>query len=536
MALELNEKSVLILDYMLNVPSVFDYDELVSFVNTLTLTTNEEIKSEWDSLCSNGIIVQKDYHQLINTTHLGEIRNSLAQVLSLQNVNADVIGKHIDSEISNSPERQREYVALLGKLETKENTKYVAFSDYEWRNDPGPLCDDLVKLRIMFLGTSASRKHSYRFYYLRKWSFDSYEMLNNTILRHLRIDRLSDSEWRLLFHLLFSRDISLPYDTLKSTLDMTEAELRECISILKEKGQLVEKYGTISLVKGGYLPVLQYFGENIYPRFKNETVSKIKRRVTEGLSNLYPFMFAKRLNELHIGDTRYDIIRLKIIKKSELGQFEQISDLLRLGLALDLGEDILLLVDVINEIENWIKGSLNTSLILIPAEDSFLARSALKDIFSRCETYVKIQDPYIGEDTFRILSSYVPKDLEIRILTGQEIGQGETFEEICRYIDRIKSESKGKFQIVFIGSKGKEAPFHDRFIISKNKCWNIGTSLKQLGKGKDSTIIEVALTEKDEKIEPAFDWNWSAKKEELEKKGLIRLSFGDWKASVESGS
>lgn len=536
MVLELNEKSILILDYILNVPSVYDYEELVPFVKTLTHATNEEIKSGWDSLCSNGVIVKKDYKQLINTTHLDEIKNRLGQVLSQKNVNADAIGKTIDSEILNNPERQREYVALLGKLETRENANYMVFSDYEWSNDPGPLCDHLVKFRIIFLGTSASRKHSYRFYYLRKWPFDSYEMLNNIISKHLRIDRISDSAWRLLFHLLFSRDISLPYETLKQTLDMTEAELRECISTLKEKGQLVEKYGTISLAKGAYLPVLQYFSENVYPRFKNEIVSKIKRRVTEGLSNLYLCTCAKRINELPIGDTRYDVIRLKIAKKSELGQFEQISDLIRLGLALDLGENIALMVDVIKEIENWIKGSLNTSLTLIPVEDSFLARSALKDIFSKCETYVKIQDPYIGEDTFRILSSYVPKDLEIKILTGQEIGQGETFEEICRYIDRIKSERKGKFQIMFMGSKGKEAPFHDRFIISQNRCWSIGTSLKQLGKGKDSTIVEVALTEKDEKIEPAFDWNWSAKKEELGKKGLNRLSFNEWKVSVELSS
>ena len=73
---------------------------------------------------------------------------------------------------------------------------------------------------------------------------------------------------------------------------------------------------------------------------------------------------------------------------------------------------------------------------------------------------------------------------------------------------------------MFIGDKGQETPFHDRLIISKTRCWAVGTSLKQIGKGKDTTIVEVPQSEKDEKIEPAFNWNWSAKKTVMESKGL----------------
>lgn len=532
--MELDSISEAILDYMLNVTTVFSHDELAHFVGVLTSANNEEIRSEWGRLCDDGIIVQKDYQYLINNIHLGEVKNKLNEVLVTKNISADAIGSHIDIELSKNSEKLRGYVSLLGKLETKEDTRSIPFSDYEWVNDPGPTCDELVKLGIMFVGTSASKRHSYRFYYLRRWPFDSYEMLSNIVLRHLNIEGLSDSEWRLLFHLLFSRDISLPYDILKSTVDMTEAEVRECINTLKDRGQLVEKYGTVSLVKGAYLPVLEYFSKNVYPRFKNEIVSKVKKRVTEGLSNLYPFMCTKRLNELPIGDTRHDIIRLKIIKKSEIRELEQLPDLTHLGLVMDLGENIVVLVDVVKEIENWIRESLKSSLIVIPARDAYLARSVLIDMFSRCESYVKIQDPYLGEETFQILSRYVPEELEIKVLTGQSIGRGEAIEDICTYIERLKSERKGNFEIMFIGDKQGEAPFHDRFIISKNNCWAIGTSLKQIGRGKDTTVDEITVTEKDEKIEPAFNWNWSAKKEELEKKGLTRLGFNDWKATLKS--
>ena len=524
-----------ILDYMVNVEafSTYNYDELISFVSVRTSASNEEIKGQWDQLNNDDIIVQKDYRFSIDNMYLGEIKSRLHEVLIANNISADKIGSHIDTELSTDSEKLREYVSLLGKLETKENTYYVAFSDYEWVNDPGPLCDELVKLGIMFLGVSATKKHSYRFYHLRQWPFNSYEMLSNIILAHLKIEGLTNGEWQILFHLLFSKELSLPYDVVKSSVDMTEAELRECITTLKERGQLVEKYGTVSLLKGAYLPLLEYFSKNIYPRFKGEVVSKVKTRISESLSNLYPFMYARRLNELPIGDIRRDGVRLKIISKSDMGESEQISDLTRLGLILDLGDSIVLLVDIINEIENWVRGSLKSSLTLIPAGDSYLARSVLRDMFSRCEGYVKIQDQYLGEETFHILSSYVSKDLEIRLLTSQQIGRGEELEDICRWIERLKNERKGKFQVMFIGGKEKEAPFHDRFIISENKCWAVGSSLKQIGRSKDTTIVEVTITEKDEKIEPAFDWNWSAKKEALEKKGLSRLAFSDWKTTVD---
>jgi hypothetical protein len=532
--LEFNIVVEAILDYMLNVESfsIYSYDELISFVSVRTSASNEEIKGQWDQLHNDGVIVQKNYRFSIANMYLGEVKSKLNEVLIANDISADKIGSHIDTELSTDSEKLREYISLLGELETKEKTNFVAFSDYEWANDPGPLCDELVKLGIMFLGVSASKKHSYRFYHLRQWPFNSYEMLSNIMLAHLKIEGLTKGEWQLLFHLLFSNDISLPYDVLKSSIDMTEAELRECITTLKERGQLVEKYSTVSLLKGTHLPLLEYFIKNIYPQLKGEVVSNVKTRISEGLSNLYPFMYARRLNELPIGDIRREGVRLKIIKKSDISELEQISDLIRLGLILDLGENIVLLVDIIKEIENWVKGSLKSSLTLIPAGDSYLARSVLRDMFLRCESYVKIQDPYLGEETFHILSSYVSKSLEIKLLTSQEIGQGEEFEDICKWIERLKNERKGKFQIMFIGGNEKEAPFHDRFIISENKCWAIGSSLKQIGRGKDTTIVEVTITEKDEKIEPAFDWNWGAKKEELEKKGLTRLAFSDWKTTV----
>ena len=119
--------------------------------------------------------------------------------------------------------------------------------------------------------------------------------------------------------------------------------------------------------------------------------------------------------------------------------------------------------------------------------------------------------------------------LKIKLLTGTRIGGGEEPDRIYQYIKRLKAEREAKVQVFFIGDPSGTPPFHDRFIISKNRCWQIGTSLKQIGKGKDTTVSEISKLEKDEMIEPAFDRWWSAKKKDLEEKNLIKEDHKDWK-------
>lgn len=198
-----------------------------------------------------------------------------------------------------------------------------------------------------------------------------------------------------------------------------------------------------------------------------------------------------------------------------------------LNLIMDFTDRVVILADTVKDIENWLKSSIKESIIFIPARDLFMARGILRDIFSKCEEYVKIQDPYIGEETFDILE-YIPENMKISLLTGIETGRDEEPDRIHKRIERLKIQHKGNVQAFFIGDSSKSPPFHDRFIISKNKCWQIGTSLKQIGKAKDSTITEISKLEKDEMIEPAFDHWWEIRKKKLEEKGLAKLDHNSW--------
>jgi len=84
-------------------------------------------------------------------------------------------------------------------------------------------------------------------------------------------------------------------------------------------------------------------------------------------------------------------------RKAGYQKFEQqFQDMTRLGLVFDLDDKILIISDIVKDIENWLRSSIYESIIFIPANDFYLARRVLQDLFSKCEAYVKIQDAYLG--------------------------------------------------------------------------------------------------------------------------------------------
>jgi len=151
--------------------------------------------------------------------------------------------------------------------------KYIGFSDYDWNNEIGSLCEELVKNNIMFRVSTSSRKHSYRKFYLRLKPYDSYEIIRGVVLKYLNIEGLTSEEWKVLPLLFFSSDLSLEYEILKINTDFTEPELREIVTNLKERGLIGETYSGISLPQGLKEPLTQYFKANIYPKVKSDTIN-----------------------------------------------------------------------------------------------------------------------------------------------------------------------------------------------------------------------------------------------------------------------
>lgn len=526
---KLSEASLMILDCGINIKSISDPENVFETLSITLQKEREELQDEWDDLVQKNIITKEEYSWVINSSYRDEVIKQWEEFLKDKNITPEHTVALLEGYIKEEPTKLSLLIKTIGKISDREQSKYIGFSDYDWNNEIGSLCEELVKNNIMFRESTSSRKHSYRKFYLRMKPYDSYEIIRGVVLKYLNIEGLTSEEWKVLPLLFFSSDLSLEYEILKINTDFTEPELREIVTNLKERGLIGETYSGISLPQGLKEPLTQYFKANIYPKVKSDTINKLKQRISRALSNLSIFMSVKRIYELPNGETKSEPFLCKFVRKTEIQEYESIfPDMRDLNFILDFKDQILILADIVKDIENWLKSSIKESIIFIPARDLFMARGVLRDIFSKCEDYVKIQDPYIGEETFDIFE-YVPQNIRINLLTGIEIGRDEDLDRVHQGIERLKAERRAKFQVFFIGNPNGNPPFHDRFIISKNKCWQIGTSLKQIGKGKDTTVSEISKREKDEMIEPAFDRWWNAKKKELEEKNLIKVDHNDWK-------
>lgn len=519
--MSLGEPSAVILDCAMHMP-LYTFEDLKETLLLLRHQDTSTFEKEWERLTSLSVLVQKDGRWVVNDSFAG-VKDAIQAYHVSQNISFDTLRDSLSKLLADKPDNTVMVIRAMGRVYDKS----IVFSDYDWDSNVIAFCDGLVRERILFRRSTSSRKHSYRNYYLRSSPFDCHKLLTDLILQQLNVSGLKENDWLLLAMLMLSQFQQVDYQHIGKNLQLTEVESREMINELKNRGLLEERVPTVSLQKALQGTLGQYFAVQVYPYIRTRRLESMKLRITKSISNLWLFTNVKRILELPVGLARNEPIPAKLVRKSEIKQFEdQFPDMCQIGLIFDLGDDVVILSDLVRDGENWLRGSIHKSLVLIPAHDPFMAKRILQDMFSKCEDYVKVQDPYLGEETFHVLE-YLPKHLEVRLLTGLTLGIGEDTERLRQLIQRWKGERK--FRVAFIGDPTSgEAPFHDRFILSKNRCWSVGTSLKQLGVGKDSTIDEISKSDKDEIIEPAFGRWWTAKEKELAERGLIRLDFAGW--------
>jgi hypothetical protein len=121
---------------------------------------------------------------------------------------------------------------------------------------------------------------------------------------------------------------------------------------------------------------------------------------------------------------------------------------------------------------------------VIPRGRPLLGMSEIEQIVScNVKGFLKVCDPYISYETLVLLEP-TSKDIPIIILTVKIHEQEKT----KKYLDRMKQQGHN-IKIMQIQGGTKAAP-HDRFILTQNRGWQIGTSLKDIGK-RESTIVEI---------------------------------------------
>lgn len=115
--------------------------------------------------------------------------------------------------------------------------------------------------------------------------------------------------------------------------------------------------------------------------------------------------------------------------------------------------------------------------VSIPEDRPFTAKSEVRELLSAAETTISIVDNYIGIGTLDCI-----RDVKhtVRLLTGQHQNS------IASGFDSGLRDLLAEGHQIEVR---KHLKLHDRFILFNNRCWLVGSSLKDAG-GKNFNIIE----------------------------------------------
>jgi hypothetical protein len=144
--------------------------------------------------------------------------------------------------------------------------------------------------------------------------------------------------------------------------------------------------------------------------------------------------------------------------------------------------------------------------IVIPPGEPFSSSQILNKILKSIQGYAKIIDPYVDETTLDFLL-HIRRDLPIKLLT-EHIGGEEKEKQFRRACQRFKID-RPEYQI----RKCEPKLIHDRFILTQTQGWNVGSSLKDIGK-KMSMIKEISNQSKIV-AEKKFEEIWRSAKDLL---------------------
>ena len=116
--------------------------------------------------------------------------------------------------------------------------------------------------------------------------------------------------------------------------------------------------------------------------------------------------------------------------------------------------------------------------VTVQENQPFSAKSEARDLLGKAETLVTVVDAYIGIGTLDCL-----RDVQhpIRILTGNKD------KSIENGFERSLKDFRGEGYEVEVKTHSK---LHDRYLLVNERCWLVGSSLKDAGK-KTFNILEI---------------------------------------------
>lgn len=523
-----SEVDLYLLDVIINFEPLRKYNLYEFWLTKNKKLTEEEIDESIQKLLnSDQILVTKDENIIINPERRNEVSNLLTNFWK---------GKVQKEKLLQMAEgNDREVLKLLELKTSYEGSKtYLVISDYYFDQLARNFCEKLLDINMVFKATYSSRKHYYESYYLRKIPVNVESELQNYVLSRVNIEDLRlDVEWCILLLPMFIEPPITIADVEIIFPSLTHGEVLELLKRLEEKKALTISGDKISIPKAVRDIIKTNFLLKNYAAFESLMIEQLRKREAESVSNLYLLGAVKRM--LISCDVKIDG-PFAIIQRSSATNISLIDlkEASKLGIVFLTENQIIVAKKVLDELESILKSKIFEKVIRIPANDIYTAIITWKKIFGEeCKNYIKIQDEYVNEETLRILQSYSPPQTDITILTSIEGARKLDIEEMKRIINELKSSGR-KLELYFIGDNAGKAPFHFRYIISKDVCYSISTSIKQVGKLKDADLLPITKEEKEGLIEPAFDYWVGLPINKLKEKGISRMKIEEWIAHKSS--
>lgn len=138
--------------------------------------------------------------------------------------------------------------------------------------------------------------------------------------------------------------------------------------------------------------------------------------------------------------------------------------------------------------------------LLIHAGRRIKAESELENLLSKeTSDYLKICDPYVSKETLKYLE-VLPQGIAVKILTAF-IDNSRRFK---KSLDMLRRDRE--IHVLQVSIPEGRTPLHDRYILTRDKGWIVGTSLKDVGK-KDTTLSKI---EDIRQFEERFDSYWGS--------------------------
>lgn len=526
---QLSEEELYILDVITNLEPLLQYEITGFWLPKNQSLATEQVEEIVKKLVNLQLIsVTKREYQTQNIISLNismkeKVMNLLSDFWKCKQVETKILWALAE----------KNYTGVLKLRElgyTYENKTKVGFSDYYRDSQLHDFCLMLLDNNMVFKHTWSSKKHDYEDYYFRKIPVDVEKTLQDFILSKVNLEELKlETDWRVMAILLFSEITPKIGDIGQNFPDLTSDEVNEILSRLESRGVVTVDREELKLPKATKDIIKSFFILNQYQAFKNLLILQLRKRIGERISNLFLLGLIKRiLTSIRI---QRPLEPFCTIGKNLLTNVNEndLREAVKLGIVLLTEREVIIAHEVLLELETILRSAISdkSPLIRIPANDVYTAIVTWRKIFGECKDYIKIQDEYVSEETLQIVQSYSPRQTNIKILSSIEGARDTDIEEMKQRVSAIRKAGI-KIELFFIGDNEEKAPFHYRYIISKDVCYAITTSIKQVGKSKDADLIPISKEEKEGLIEPAFNYWIDLSKEKLNEIGVNRMNFDEW--------